>query len=281
MKMGSAEYHRKKSNQRYLDKPFWYTNRDAKKRAKKLNLDYDLTEEYIESIYPKDGKCPALGIKLKKLDGSNAPSLDRIVPELGYIKGNIQWVSKIANQVMSNATPDQVIQVGEYFKSVINTVTKEDVISKLLKEQRDKISVISGEAYWSHVITPHTIFNPDGEWRIEVCNLDAKSKKILKDDKIERVDLLEDGTERRRFLDNKQDQRGDFIKIKIRAKNRDGSLNNIYVEDCNSNPFHGKYIGNGSKVEVAYYPVSYNLPNIGVRGVVPALVGVKVTKLIG
>ena len=116
--MGSLEYHRKKANQRYLDKPFWYTIRDAKKRAKKFNIDFNLTEEYVESIYPKDGKCPALEIKLKRKDGSNAPSLDRIIPSLGYVEGNIQWVSKLANQIMSSATPDQVIQVGNYFKKI-------------------------------------------------------------------------------------------------------------------------------------------------------------------
>ena len=116
--MGSAEYHRKKAKQRYLDKPFCFTIRDAKKRAEKFNVDFNLTEEYVKSIYPKDGKCPALGIKLKKLDGSNAPSLDRITPKLGYVEDNVQWVSKLANQIMSNATPEQVIQVGQYFKKI-------------------------------------------------------------------------------------------------------------------------------------------------------------------
>ena len=118
MRMGSAEYHRKKAKQRYLDKPFWFTIRDAKKRAEKFNVDFNLTEEYVKSIYPKDGKCPALGIKLRKLDGSNAPSLDRIIPKLGYVEDNVQWVSKLANQIMSNATPEQVIQVGQYFKKI-------------------------------------------------------------------------------------------------------------------------------------------------------------------
>ena len=38
--------------------------------------------------------------------------------ELGYVKGNVQWVSKLANNIMSSATPDQVIQVGNYFKQI-------------------------------------------------------------------------------------------------------------------------------------------------------------------
>ena len=44
------------------------------------------------------------------------------------------------------------------------------------------MSIISGEAYWAHVITPNTKFNPDGEWSIEVCNLNAKNKKVAEAD---------------------------------------------------------------------------------------------------
>ena len=44
------------------------------------------------------------------------------------------------------------------------------------------MSIISGEAYWSHVITPNTKFNPDGEWSIEVCNLNTKNKKVAEGD---------------------------------------------------------------------------------------------------
>ena len=46
---------------------------------------------------------------------SQSPTIDRIVPANGYVKGNVQWVSRLANVIMSDATPDQVLQVGEYF----------------------------------------------------------------------------------------------------------------------------------------------------------------------
>ena len=44
------------------------------------------------------------------------------------------------------------------------------------------MSVIQGEAYWAHVITPNTKWNPEGEWSIEICNLDTINKEIAKAD---------------------------------------------------------------------------------------------------
>ena len=89
---------------------------------KKTNLPFNITSEYVKSIWPSDNKCPALGIKLKRgTEGScvdSSPSLDRIDNSKGYIEGNVQIVCHLANKIMSNATPDQVIQVGEYFKRV-------------------------------------------------------------------------------------------------------------------------------------------------------------------
>ncbi len=102
----------------------------SKVRAKQKNLPFNLTSKYIKEIWPEDNKCPALGIDLKKGEESgtgrrHAPSLDRIIPELGYMKGNVQIVSLLANQIMSDATPDQVIMVGEHFKKVTEELENE------------------------------------------------------------------------------------------------------------------------------------------------------------
>ena len=59
-----------------------------------------------------------------------SPSIDRINPNLGYIKGNVQWVSKLANQIMSDATPDQVIMVGEYFKNITKELENEKTLQQ-------------------------------------------------------------------------------------------------------------------------------------------------------
>ena len=95
----------------------------ARARAKEKELPINIDIEYLRDIWPEDDKCPALDIEFRQgnngISLDSSPSLDRIVPELGYIKGNVQWISKLANQIMSSATPDQVIQVGNYFKKIM------------------------------------------------------------------------------------------------------------------------------------------------------------------
>ena len=120
------------------------------------------------------------------------------------------------------------------------------------------MSVISGEAYWAHVITPNTKFNPVGEWSIEVCNLDAKNKKIAEGDGL--------------TIKNKDDDRGDFVTLKQYARTKDGSPRKISVKDSQRNPFpNDKLIGNGSKVNVSYFPKEYTVYGGGVKGYLNAV----------
>jgi hypothetical protein len=51
--------------------------------------------------------CPVLGIPLLKGSGKpsdHSPSLDRVVAELGYTRGNVVVISHKANRMKSNAT---------------------------------------------------------------------------------------------------------------------------------------------------------------------------------
>ena len=88
----------------------------AKGRAKKEGLPCNL--ESIDDI-PKPTHCPVLGIELvigTKRNGPNSPSLDKIIPELGYVKGNIVVVSLRANQIKSDATIDELQAVAKFYK---------------------------------------------------------------------------------------------------------------------------------------------------------------------
>ena len=115
--------------------PRFFTFRVSKLRdkAKNKGINFNIDSKYLSKIWPEDGKCPALKIKMKKGQSNgggsyNSPSIDRIIPDLGYIKGNVHWISKRANQIMSDATADQIIQVGAYLKKITEGVDNEEKI---------------------------------------------------------------------------------------------------------------------------------------------------------
>lgn len=77
---------------------------NAKTRAKKIRQEFNL--DYKDINIPEF--CPILGIKLDRNSGrDSSPSLDRINPALGYVKGNIWVISNKANRLKSNLTVDE------------------------------------------------------------------------------------------------------------------------------------------------------------------------------
>lgn len=83
--------------------------RNAKARAVEHGLPFSIT---IADIVIPD-LCPAFGMALEKGGGKRgggpwSPSLDRIIPEHGYVLGNIQVVSRKFNIIKSNATPEEL-----------------------------------------------------------------------------------------------------------------------------------------------------------------------------
>lgn len=74
----------------------------AKKRAAAKGLPFDLDSEYLNQIFPRNRKCPLLGIEMTPgVRGNNfsAPSLDKIIPSKGYVKGNVWYISMRANMI--------------------------------------------------------------------------------------------------------------------------------------------------------------------------------------
>ncbi len=89
----------------------------AKRRANVNNLPYDIDIDYLRSICVDS--CPIMKKKLKYGKGElgkYSASLDRIIPELGYIKGNVQVVSNIANMMKSNASEEELELFSEWIK---------------------------------------------------------------------------------------------------------------------------------------------------------------------
>lgn len=85
------------------------------------NLPYNLDLDYVVGIFPKDYVCPMLKIKMSWGDKPHlptSPSLDRIKPHKGYVKGNVIWISNRANIIKHDATFKEFEMLYEWFKSV-------------------------------------------------------------------------------------------------------------------------------------------------------------------
>ena len=104
----SVEYYRK-----YRANPLTFFKRcipHYKRQAKLKGCEFNLTKEYLESIFPLNNLCPILKIKMSKsmqrhsVSHINSSSLDRIDNSKGYIKGNVHFISRKANTMKSDAS---------------------------------------------------------------------------------------------------------------------------------------------------------------------------------
>lgn len=100
----------------------WSHNQVVAKRSlsKKKNLPFDIEESDL--VIPDI--CPVLGIPIYFSEGHgpkpNSPSIDRLKPELGYTKGNVNIISQKANRIKNDATLDELKKVYEWLKKTIN-----------------------------------------------------------------------------------------------------------------------------------------------------------------
>lgn len=84
-----------------------------KSKCKRLGIRFDITEEdvHIPDV------CPVLGVKLTRTPYTTgchkgyspySPSVDRVDPDLGYVKGNVRVISSRANLLKSDATVEEL-----------------------------------------------------------------------------------------------------------------------------------------------------------------------------
>jgi len=89
-----------------------------KYRAKNKNIPFNATFEYLLDIFPTNFKCPALNVFMNFDEYNHQPTIDRIVPELGYVEGNIIWVSFMANRIMTDASPNEIKLVSTFAEKI-------------------------------------------------------------------------------------------------------------------------------------------------------------------
>lgn len=102
----------KKGNKRSKKQFLYGVLMSAKSRAKAKGVPFDI--ELSDIVIPD--VCPVLGIPLfwgDKLT-NNTPSIDRLIPEKGYVKGNCVVISMKANRLKNNATKEELEAILKY-----------------------------------------------------------------------------------------------------------------------------------------------------------------------
>ena len=89
-----------------------------KHNAKRRNLEFSLTKEYIWDLYEAQNKRCALSdldiyFTNSYSNGVYTASLDRIDSNKGYIIGNVQWVHKDINYMKSNHSQEYFLSLCE------------------------------------------------------------------------------------------------------------------------------------------------------------------------
>lgn len=103
----------------YLKKAELYVWKTIKKRAEKSGIPFNI--EVSDVVAPEF--CPVLGIRLQRLPGlemrDEAPSVDRLIPELGYVKGNVIVISFRANRIKNDATIEELQKVANFYETLL------------------------------------------------------------------------------------------------------------------------------------------------------------------
>ena len=92
----------------------------AKDRAQKNNVPFSLTTEYLQSI--AGDECPIFCTPLvwgqskrgRGIPLDNGPELDRIVPDRGYVEGNVAFISRKANRIKGEGTMVQHYAIADW-----------------------------------------------------------------------------------------------------------------------------------------------------------------------
>lgn len=124
------------------------------------------------------------------------------------------------------------------------------------------MAVLSGKAHWASISSPNSTFEP--VWQVDLA--------------VEGVEL-EKAKEMGLTIMNKDDDRGDFVRIKRKVYRKDGSKNKSPIlKDSKNHVLSEVNVGNGSDVRVLFK--SFDWEYAGKKGIGADLQAMQVINLI-
>jgi hypothetical protein len=109
--------------------------RTVKGNAKRDSKEFTIV---LDDLLDIPDRCPVLGIKLnargeykgKDIRDCNA-SIDRIYNHLGYVPGNVHWVSYRANKLKADATVEELQTIANYYRKLQEENPEEEIVRNL------------------------------------------------------------------------------------------------------------------------------------------------------
>jgi hypothetical protein len=108
---------------------------NARRRAADKGLEFTIK---LKDIHIPN-KCPILKVPLV-CSTRYSPSIDRIYPDKGYVKGNIAVISTLANSMKANATPDELLIFAKNIKKFMDLYQEIEVEELPISPDPEEIS---------------------------------------------------------------------------------------------------------------------------------------------
>jgi hypothetical protein len=113
---------------------------NARRRAKKKGLEFNIE---VKDIYiPR--RCPILKVPLI-CSTRYSPSIDRVEPTKGYVKGNIAVISNLANSMKANATRQELLKFSKNIKKYMDLYQEVEVDELPIPPDLDEIRDLMNE----------------------------------------------------------------------------------------------------------------------------------------
>lgn len=81
-------------------------------RARKQGIPCTLK---LRDIPPESENCPCCGIAMSRGGSRNVtPNLDKIIPAIGYVPGNVQWLCGRCNRIKQDASPAELQRIADF-----------------------------------------------------------------------------------------------------------------------------------------------------------------------
>jgi hypothetical protein len=125
---------------RKKEEPFAFKHTKLKNSCLGRGIEYNLTPEFLKGIWT--GICPVSGKEIffgtdskEQRTHPQAAELDRFIPELGYTKGNVSWVSREFNIKKLNSTVEDMRKLLHFMEN--HEPLKEAYAELTLYERQD------------------------------------------------------------------------------------------------------------------------------------------------